>query len=55
MAGIEQVQEIQITIKKDNEKLRLIALKIIKNKTLTKSEEKVVSEKYRFKRRNKRI
>ena len=47
MAGIEQVQKFfKITIKKDNEKLRLIALKIIKNKTLTKSEEKFISEKY---------
>lgn len=46
MAGIEQVQKFLNNNKKDNEKLRLIALKIIKNKTLTKSEEKFISEKY---------
>ena len=44
MAGIEQVQKFLNNNKKDNEKLRLIALKIIKNKTLTKSEEKFISE-----------
>ena len=41
---IEQILSSDVI--KDNEKLRLIALKIIKNKTLTKSEEKFISEKY---------